>query len=71
MAIAVTQMSRLRRGADCEGLVLVAEGDLILTSATAPTVFRCFWLPRFSGEFRARTFGLTDTLRVAVTLMGS
>jgi hypothetical protein len=44
------QMSRLRLGADCEGLALVAEGDLILTSATAPTVFRCFWLHRFSGD---------------------
>ena len=71
MAIAVTQMSRLRRGADCEGLVLVTESDLILTTATAPTVFRCLWLHRFSGEFGARTLGLTCTLRVAVTLMGS
>jgi hypothetical protein len=40
----MTQMSRLRLGADCEGLALVAEGDLILTSATAPTVHR------FSGD---------------------
>jgi len=64
-------MSRLRLSADCEGLVLVAEGDLILISATAPTVFRCFWLHRFSGEFGSRTLGSTDTLRVAVTLMGS
>jgi hypothetical protein len=68
----VTQMSRLRLGADCEGLALVAEGDLILTSATAaPTVFRCFWLHRFSGGFGARTLGLTCTLRVTVALMGT
>ena len=64
-------MSLLRLGADCEGLVLVAEGDLILTSATAPTVIRCFWLYRFSGEFGPRTLGFTCTLRVAVTLMGN
>src|SRR5919112_1107179 len=63
-------MSLLRLGADCEGLVLVAESDLILTSATtAPTVFRCFWLHRFSGGFGARTLGFTCTLGVAVTLM--
>jgi hypothetical protein len=67
----VAQMSRLRLGADCEGLVLVAEGDLILTSSTAPTVFRCFWLHRFSGGFGPRTLGLTCTLRVTVTLMGT
>ena len=68
----MTQMSRLRLGADCEGLVLVAEGDFIPISATVgPTVFRCFWLHRFSGGFRARTLGLTCTLPVAVTLMGS
>ena len=67
----MTQMSRLRLGADREGLVLVAEGDLILTSATAPTVFRSFWLHRFSGGFGPRTLGLTCTLGVAVTLMGS
>ena len=68
----MTQMSRLRLGADCEDLVLVAEGDLILTSATVgPTVFRCFWLHRFSGEFGPRTLSLTCTPRVAVTLMGS
>jgi hypothetical protein len=69
----VTQMSRLCLGADCEGvLVLVAEGDLTLTSATiGPTIIRCIWLHRFSGGFRARTLGLTCTLPVAVTLMGS
>src|SRR5215216_919776 len=64
-------MSRLRLGADCEGLVLVAEGDLILISATAPTAFRSLWLHRFSGEFGPRALGLTCTLLVAVTLMGS
>jgi hypothetical protein len=66
-------MSRLRLGADCEGvLVLVAEDDLILASATAvPTVSRCFWLHGFSGEFGPRTLGSTGTLSVAVTLMGS
>src|SRR5215207_7479993 len=71
--IAVTQMSRLRLGADCEGvLIFVTEDALILTSATAaPTVFRCFWLHRVSGEFRPCTLGLTGTLGVAVTLMGS
>ena len=69
----MTQVSRLRLGAECEGvLVLVAEDNLILTSATAaPTVFRRFWLHRFSGEFGPRTLGFTCTLRVTVTLMGS
>jgi hypothetical protein len=66
-------MSRLRRGAECEGVfVLVAEGNLILTSAiAAATVFRCFWLHRFSGEFGPCTLGLTATVGVAVTLMGT
>jgi hypothetical protein len=68
----VTQMSRSRLGADCEGfLVFVAEGNLILTSVSDPTVFRCFWLHLFSGEFGPGTLGLTGTLRVAVTLVGS
>ena len=67
----MTHMSRLRLGADGEDLVLVAEDNLILTSATAPTVIRCFWLHRFSGEFGPRTLGFTCTLPVAVTLMGS
>ena len=35
----MTQMSRLRLGADCEGLVLVAEGDLLL-APNAPML--CF-----------------------------
>jgi hypothetical protein len=66
-------MSRLRLGADSKGLlVLVAEGLLLLAAATgAPTVFRCFWLHRVSGEFGARTLGSTGTLGVAVTLMAS
>ena len=69
----MTHMSLLRLGADGEDLVLVADDNLILTSATVgPAVFRCFWLHRFSGGFRARTLGLTGTtLGVAVTLMGS
>ena len=65
-------MSRLRLGAECEGfLVLVAESNLILTSVSHPTVFRCFWPHLFSGEFGSGTLTLTGTLRVAVTLMGS
>ena len=65
-------MSRLRLGADGDGgLLLVAEGDLILTSAiAAPTVFRCFWPNRFSGEVGARTLGLAGTLGVTVTPVG-
>jgi hypothetical protein len=71
-AIAVTQMSRSRLGADSEGiLVLVAEGDLVLTSVSDPTVLRCFWLLLYSGEFGPATLALTGTLRVAVTLVGS
>ena len=67
----MTQVGRLRRGTDCEGvLVLVAEGDLILTSATA-TVFRRFWPHGLSGGCGPLTPGLTGTLVVAMTLMGS
>src|ERR671921_2478230 len=53
-AIAVTQMRRLCRGADRERLVLVAEDDLVPTSATALTVPRLFRSHRF-----ARRFGTT------------
>jgi hypothetical protein len=68
----VTLMGCLRWRTYCEGLVLVAEDNLILTSATVgPTFFRCFWLHRFAGGFGARTLGFTGTLGVAVTLMGS
>ncbi len=68
----MTQMSRLRRGAHCEGLLaLMTEGDLRLTSATAaPTVFRRFWSHRFSGGFGPCPLR-TDPLAIAVTLMGS
>ena len=65
-------MSRLRLGADGDGVLLVAEGDLILTSAiAAPTVLRCFWPNRFSRGFGARTLGLAGTLGVAVTPVGT
>jgi hypothetical protein len=66
-AIAVTQVSLPRRGAHCEGLLaLVAEGDLILASATAtPTVLSRFWLLRFSGGFGPRLPSPTGTLTVA------
>ena len=68
----MTQVGLLRRGADSEGvLVFVAEDDLILSSATATTALRCFRLPRFCGGFGPRTVGMTGTLVVAVTLMGS
>ena len=53
-------------------LALMAEGHLILTSATAtPTVFRRFLPHRFFGGCKARTLALTATLAVAVTQMGS
>ena len=65
-AIAVTQMSLLRRGAHCESLLaLVAEGDLILASATALSDFSRFWLLRFSGGFSPRLPSPTGTLTVA------
>jgi hypothetical protein len=71
-SIAVTLMSLLRRGAHCDGLLaLVAESDLILASATAPTVFGRFWPPGFSREFGPRLPSLTGTLTVTMTLMSS
>jgi hypothetical protein len=70
-AIAVTLMSRLRRGAHGEGLALVTEDNLLLTSATvAPTVFRRFWPHRFSGGFGLSPIR-TDPLAVAVIEVSS
>src|SRR5215210_7997513 len=58
------------RGTDRQGLVLVAEDDLTLTSATALTVSRRFRSHRFSGRFGARDPSLAGTRGVAVTQMG-
>jgi hypothetical protein len=67
----VTQMRRLCRSADREGLVLMAEDDLILTSATALTVCRRSRFHHLSGRFGARNLSLAGTTGVAVTEMGS
>jgi hypothetical protein len=64
-------MSRLCRGANREGFLLVAECDLILSSATALTVTRCFRSHHFSGRFLARNHSLAGTTGVVVTQMGS
>src|SRR5215210_2077468 len=64
-------MRRLCRGADREGLVaLVADDDLIRTSATALTVYRRFRSHRFSGRFGVRNPSLAGNRGVAVTQMG-
>src|SRR5215212_1037765 len=63
-------MRRLCRGADSEGLVLVAECDLILSSATALTVTRRFRSHHFSGRFGARNLAFAGITGVAVTQMG-
>jgi hypothetical protein len=62
-------MRRLCPGADREGLVLVTEDDLILTSALAVSL--SFRSHRFSGRFGARNPSLAGTTGVAVTQMGS
>src|SRR5215210_2817375 len=64
-------MRRLCRGANREGLVLVAEDDIILASDTAFTVSRRFRSHRFSGRFGARNPSLAGATGVAVTQMGS
>jgi len=61
-------MRSLRRGADREGLVLVAQDDLIPTSAL--TVYTRFRSHRFIGRFGARNPSLAGTQAVAVTPMG-
>ncbi len=66
----MTQMRRLCPGADREGLVFVAQDDLILASATALTVRRSFRSHRLSGRFGARNPSLAGPTGVAVTQMG-
>jgi hypothetical protein len=65
----MTPMRRLCPGADRKGLVLVAEDDPILISATALTVCRRLRSHRFSGRFAARNPSLAGTTGVAVTQM--
>ena len=67
----MTQMSRLRRGANGKSLVLVAECNLILSSATTLTVTRRFRSHHFSERFLARNLSLAGITGVAVTQMGS
>ena len=67
----MTQMRRLCPGADREGLVLVAQDHLILTSATALAVYRRSRSDRFSGRPGARDLSLAGTTGVAVTQMGT
>jgi hypothetical protein len=64
-------MRRLCRSADREGFVLVAEDDLIFTSATALTVYLRFRSHHFSGRFGPRYLSLAGTTGVAVSEMGS
>ena len=63
----MTQMGRLRPGADRESLVLVAEDNLIPTSATAASfVSCCFWANPFFGGFGTRNLPLASSAGVAV-----
>src|SRR4029450_10375977 len=64
-------MRRLCRSADRERFVLVAEDDLIFTSATALTVYLRFRSHHFSGRFGPRNLSLAGTTGVAVSEMGS